>query len=245
MSSQPASLDTLPPPTTGRPSLRQTVAECVAFVRRDKMSAATLDAIVAAAPRGDGTCVLVMPSLFRPDSQMRNLRGLLTRLGYLAQGWGLGPNWGPTPALMAGAMERLEHLAAQYGPVAVIGFSMGGLFARWLAHRATPSVQQVITVGSPIRDPLHSSCIPRAMLSAMWYGQDLAALAQNVGEDLPVPSTSLFSRRDGVVAWSSCCTQSTRHQNVEVDCHHVLMPQNPEVFRQIAAHLTRNRPPQG
>jgi dienelactone hydrolase len=219
------------------PPLLQTIAECLAFVRRERLTEGAISEIAALAPRGAGGAVMVIPSLFRNDAQTRNVRALLSALDYHPFGWEQGANFGPTPALMAGARKQLLSIAERHGPVAIIGFSMGGLFARWLAHSAAPQVRQVITVGSPIRNPLQSAFIPAPVLEVMWRGQDLAALANTVGRPLPVPSLSLYSRRDGIVAWGSCCTLGRHHENVEVACHHVLMPQNPQVFGLIASHL--------
>jgi len=223
-----------------RPSLRQTLGEFVAFTQRQRLTAVTLTEIMAAVPRGDGTSVLVIPSLFRDDGQTRNLRKMLDGLGYRAHGWEIGPNLGPTNSLMTGALARLETLSARHGRIAVIGFSMGGLFARWLALRSAPSVQQVISVGSPIRQPLRSAFLPRSVLQAAWRGQNLENLAREVERPLNVPSASLYSRLDGIVAWESCCNWQTNEARLEVACHHVMMPQNPEVFRLIAETLARH-----
>jgi hypothetical protein len=223
-----------------RPTFRQTLGEFVAFTQRQRLTAASLAEIVAQVPRGDGTSVLVIPSLFRGDEQTTNLRKLLDRLGYRAHGWGLGANLGPTNTLMGGAMMRLADLTAQHGPIAVVGFSMGGMFARWLAFHSAPRVRQVISVGSPIRQPLRSAFLPTSVWEAAWRGQNLEALATEVERPLSVPSASLYSRRDGIVAWESCCPWQTNEARLEVACHHVMMPQNPEVFRLIAETLARN-----
>lgn len=217
-----------------RPALVRTCAEMTALARRAPVAT---DAIAARAPRGDGSAILALPGVFRTDAQTADLRRLLTALGYLAYGWELGRNFGPTHRLMQGALDRLKALAAAHGRVSVVGFSMGGLFARWLAVQAPALVRQVITVGSPWRAAVHSACVPAPFIKTAYRGQNLGAMAADIEGPLPVPATSLFSRRDGIVAWESCRDPATPESNIEVACPHVLMEKDAEVFRHIAERL--------
>jgi pimeloyl-ACP methyl ester carboxylesterase len=167
------------------------------------------------------------------------LRDLLGRLGHAAYGWELGTNFGPTRELRAGALARLGVIAGRHGRVALVGFSMGGLFARWLAMRATDHVRQVITVGSPLRDPMRSAFVPSPLIASAWKSADLQSLAGEIEGKLPVPATCLFSRRDGIVAWESCRDPSAPDDNVEVACSHVMMERDADVFRIVAARLAQ------
>jgi hypothetical protein len=198
-----------------------------------------IEPIAAGAPRGNGSAVLALPGVFRTDAQTADLRLLLNRLGYVAYGWELGRNFGPTGALMQGALARLTALAEAHGKVSVVGFSMGGLFARWLAGQAPDLVSQVITVGSPWRAPMHSACVPAPLIKTAWRNQNLGAMADDIEGPLPVPVTSLFSQRDGIVAWESCRDPATPADNIEVECSHVMMEQNADVFRHVADRLAR------
>jgi pimeloyl-ACP methyl ester carboxylesterase len=197
---------------------------------------ATAD-ILATAPRGTGAPILVLPGVFRTDAQTNDLRVLLSQLGYTPFGWELGRNLGPTQKLMRGARLRLQHLAAAHGPVALIGFSMGGLFARWLAIQAPALVNQVITIGSPWRDPVESVYVPAMLVRLAWRSKNLDAMAADIAGAMPVPVTSLFSRQDGIVAWESCLDPEAQHANVEVHCPHVMMEQDASVFRAVAEAL--------
>jgi pimeloyl-ACP methyl ester carboxylesterase len=133
-----------------RPSLRLTVAEAVALIGpTPKFST---DQIVASSPKGDGQTVLVLRALLCSDRCTFHIRRFLTAIGYSPHGWHLGVNIGPTRRLLDGAAERLINLSDEHGPLSIIGFSMGGLFARWLALRTPDRVRQVITVCSPIHD---------------------------------------------------------------------------------------------
>src|ERR1700712_4462455 len=82
-------------------------------------------------PVGDGHPVLVLPGLLAGDGTTWTLRRLLTGLGYHAHGWGLGVNIGPTPSVLQGMSARLDELHNRYDAlVSLIGWSLGGIFAR-------------------------------------------------------------------------------------------------------------------
>ena len=109
-----------------------------------------------AAPRGDGHGVLVFPGLLAGDSSTVPLRAFLRWLGYDVRGWDLGRNRGPTEAVLAGLPRAvLDHAERTGRPVSLIGWSLGGVYAREMARRHPRKVRQVITLGSPyaLRDP--------------------------------------------------------------------------------------------
>src|ERR1700751_2170672 len=112
--------------------------------------------VLAAAPRGDRHGVLVVPGLFASDSSTLPLRGYLRWLGYDVRGWDLGRNRGPTEEVLAGMPRALlAHARRTGGPVSLVGWSLGGVYARELARRHARHVRQVITLGSPfaLTDP--------------------------------------------------------------------------------------------
>jgi hypothetical protein len=193
----------------------------------------------AEAPRGDGHAVLVLPASLRGDPYTAAVRRLLSDLGYVPYGWELGVNLGPTVHLLRGAANRLAELSRRHGPVSIVGFSMGGLFARWLAQRSPAQVRRIITVCSPFSDPAGSLFVPVDRLLGLWPGVDLRSLARDVACPLAVPGTFLFSRDDGVVAWQHCCDPSPDAENIEIIGPHVLIAQNPQALRTIAEVLAR------
>ena len=108
-------------------------------------------------PTGDGHPVLVLPGLLAGDGSTWILRRILRRLGYRAYGWGLGRNIGPTPHAVDGMIELLNQLYTRHNaPVSLIGWSLGGIFARNLARNHPSAVRQVITLGSPFGMRHHS-----------------------------------------------------------------------------------------
>ena len=89
------------------------------------------------APRGDGHPVLVLPGLAASDTSTRPLRTFLKDQGWAAHGWKLGPNHGPRPGAEEKMQARLAELHERYGKkVTLIGWSLGGIFARERARRA-------------------------------------------------------------------------------------------------------------
>src|SRR5437870_1661144 len=115
-----------------------------------------LGALVAASPwlrllgRGDQHPVLVLPGFTASDVTTTPLRWQLRSWGYWAHGWQLGRNLGPTPAVLEGLVDRLLTLHERHGrKVTLIGWSLGGIYARELARQFPDSVRSVITLGSP------------------------------------------------------------------------------------------------
>jgi pimeloyl-ACP methyl ester carboxylesterase len=158
-------------------------------------------------PVGDGHPVLVLPGLLAGDGSTWILRRILRRLGYRAHGWRLGRNVGPTANAVAGMADRLEKLHNRYdAPVSLIGWSLGGIFARTLARRHPSAVRQVITLGSPFG--MTDASESRATPSFKRY-QHLHVVAHELplpmeSDPLPVPATAVYSRCDGIVAWRAC-----------------------------------------
>jgi pimeloyl-ACP methyl ester carboxylesterase len=188
--------------------------------------------------RGDGHAVLVLPASLRSDRQTAQLRAFLAGLGYAAFGWDLGVNLGPTATVVPRLCGRLAALCAQHGTVSLVGFSMGGLFARLLATRHPARVRRVITVCSPIHEPARSVWIPLEPFLGLWPAVDLRALAAEIDAPLRVPSTCIYSRDDGIVRWSHCRDMRNRPEdNIEVTGCHVTMPHNAEVIRILARRL--------
>ncbi|HLY56923.1 MAG TPA: alpha/beta hydrolase [Stellaceae bacterium] len=198
-----------------------------------------LAALAAELPRGDGHAVLALPAALRADGLTREFQSLLRRLGYLAHGWGLGLNLGPTRRLIDGCRSRLADLAAIHGPVSLVGFSMGGLFARFLALEYPGLVRRVITVASPFRAPLDSTALPRGFLARLWGGDRVDMLAATLAKPLRVPATALYSREDGVVAWEHCRDAGATADNVEYSGCHMTIVRNEGIMRTIADRLAR------
>ena len=170
--------------------------------------------------RGDGHRVLVLPGFSTSDRSTIPMRNALRLLGYRSHGWGLGVNRGPNRALLEAMRDRLDALYARAdAPVSIIGWSLGGVYARGLARRDPTKVRQVITLGSPFR-PIESE--------RGWAPP-------------PVPSTAVFSRRDAVVRWQDASDEpDRRRENVEIDSSHFGLGHNPATMVVLADRLAQD-----
>jgi pimeloyl-ACP methyl ester carboxylesterase len=167
------------------------------------------------------------------------VRSFLTKLAYNAHGWNLGVNIGPTKRLLNGVADRLIELSDKSGQVSIVGFSMGGLFARWLAQTMPERVRQVITVCSPIHDPARNFWLPLGPFLRVWGSHDLGKLVEEVARPLPVPCTALYSRDDGLVNWPACLDPACPRDCIEISGRHVLIEQNAQVMSIFAGRLAR------
>lgn len=207
---------------------------------RDLAAVGARRALLRKVPRGDGHAVLVLPGLLAGDFSTAPLRGFLRDLCYDARGWKLGLNRGPTPALQEKLVERLFHLHRRHGrPVSLVGWSLGGIYARELARAHPEKVRVVVTLGSPFRD---ISATHAVRLVALRPGgrpvADSLAVRAHLRQPIPVPATSIYSRNDGIVHWQSCLEEEgPRRENVEVSCSHTGMGFHPEALAVVADRL--------
>lgn len=194
-------------------------------------------------PHGDGHPVLVLPGLLADDVSTRILRRVLRRLDYRVHGWQLGRNIGPTAACVNGLRNRMDDLADRYGqPVSLVGWSLGGIFARDLARRSPESVRQVITLGSPFR--LTRDTQTRATRAFDRYShlhvEHRTLPLESEAEPLPVPATSIYSQFDGIVHWQTCLdTPGARCENIAVMASHLGLGHHPAAIWAIADRLAQ------
>jgi pimeloyl-ACP methyl ester carboxylesterase len=204
----------------------------------------TASPLLRALPSGDGHPVLVLPGLMTDDVSTRPLRRTLRGLGYRAHGWRLGRNIGPTALAVNGLRDRLDQLFHRYDrPVTLVGWSLGGIFARDLARRNPASVRQVITLGSPFR--MANTNQSRAHRAFERYShlhvERLALPLEGDRGPLPMPSTSIYSRYDGIVHWQACLqTPGARAENIAVQASHLGLGHHPAVLFAVADRLAQS-----
>jgi len=193
------------------------------------------------APRGDGHPVLVLPGLVQSDLSTRPLRSFLRTRGYAVSGWGLGRNTGRAGVVDESLLRKLRELHEQHGrKVSLIGWSMGGLFARDLARRAPEAVRQVITLGSPFTGPAKASNAWRLYEALSGDRAGDPELAARFGGQLAVPTSAIYSRRDGIVAWQCCVNQpGARTENIAVTSTHLGLGHHPAVLCAVADRLAQ------
>lgn len=197
---------------------------------------------------GDGHPVIIFPGLGTDGRSVATLRKHCRALGYDAFDWGQGFNTGPQGnldtwlcTLKSQVDELLEHNTQ---PVTLLGWSLGGLYARELGKLMAPRIRQVITIGTPFNadaDLTNLGWLFR-LLSGTSTAMD-PELSKRLRTPPPVRTTSIYSRSDGVVAWQTCrhAKQSSLVQDIEVDSSHIGMGWNREVLAAVADRL--NQPP--
>ena len=197
--------------------------------------------ILRRAPKGDGHPVLVFPGLIAGDITTVPLRRFLEGRGYAAHPWRQGTNLGPRDGVMERCLDHLRKLRREHGrKVSLIGWSLGGVYARELAKLAPKDVRLVITLGTPFTG--HPKATNAWRLYEMVTGHRIGV--PEVHEPLrsppPVPTTSIFSRSDGVVAWQcSVEKEGPRTENIEVESSHAGLGLNPLALYAIADRLAQ------
>jgi pimeloyl-ACP methyl ester carboxylesterase len=190
-------------------------------------------------PAGDGHGVLLLPGFLATDRSLEPLARVLRRLGYRTYRSGLNPNPGPTSATVSWLRERVpDVLARAKGPITLLGQSLGGIYAREIARWYPSRVRMVITLGSPFRDPDHTRASRVTAALHRWWGPEGRRSRRSIARPLPVPTTSIYSKTDGIVPWQACLEiRGPRRENIEVDTSHIGMSLHPSVMRIVADRL--------
>lgn len=195
-------------------------------------------------PKGDGHGVLVLPGFMASDTSTAPLRSLLASLGYDTVGWNLGRNVQVDNARIAAMMACVDTLHERTGgKISIVGWSLGGVFARELAKLAPEKVRQVVSLGSPISDDRNHTNARR--LFEYLNGREPEPLRSGNFRELakapPVPTTSILTKADGVVHWRGS-VQADDHaqcENIEVYASHVGLGVNPAVVYALADRLAQ------
>lgn len=199
---------------------------------------------VAGLPRGDGHAVMVLPGFGADDVITLPLRSALSRLGYAVSGWGQGRNLGMRSGTRQAMTERLQTLAERSGgAVSLIGWSLGGVFARELARHQPAQVRHVYTLGSPINgnpEANNMQTLFRIANRGRAVKTDWAAFNKRRLPP-PVPCTALYTPDDGIVAWRCCLEEpAMQTENIKVSGSHFGLVFNIEVLRHLAMRLAQS-----
>lgn len=193
---------------------------------------------------GDGHPVVIFPGLGADGKSVATLRAHCRALGYDAFDWGQGYNSGPQGDLDTWLHDLksqvVELLAGKAQSATLIGWSLGGLYAREIGKLMAPRIRQVITMGTPFNAGVHHT-------NAGWLFRLLNGRSTEIDSDLsirlrtppPMRTTSIYSRSDGVVAWQTCChhRQSSLVHDIEVGGSHLGMNWNRDVLAVVADRL--------
>ena len=192
-------------------------------------------------PRGDGHAVIVYPGFLAADTTTYLLRRRIRALGYDVHGWGLGQNLGLRRDMLAEMRSHLVRVAeASGGRVSLVGWSLGGLFAREVAKRRPDLVRLVVTAGTPCAGDMRANNAWRLYerLNDHWVNRP--PVPNDVAEPPPVPLTSIYTDRDGIVA-PHCANigHGETWESVRVDSTHVGLAWSHEVLAVTADRLAQ------
>ena len=202
--------------------------------------------MLLAAPRGDGHCVLVLPGFGTDDQSTHFLRRFVSYLGYHSCGWDLGHNFGyrTLGESEERLRQRVETLAATSGrKISLVGWSLGGVMARHMARDHPESVRQVVSLGAPFTGDPRATSIRK--FYEMMSGDDMDAphsrSAWQANRAPPsVPTTSIYSKSDGITAWQNFLEiETATAENVEVAGSHLGLPHNAMALHVVADRLAQ------
>lgn len=202
--------------------------------------------VLMRAPAGDGHPVIVFPGLSASDGSTLPIRAYLQNLGYDVSGWHQGYNFGPRAGILDTAMRQVQDTCEATGEqVSLVGWSLGGIYARELAKLLPDHVRGVITLGTPFAGSHKSTNAWK--LYELTSGRSISQEAEkfDLPEAPPVPTTSIFSRTDGVVAWHASVQQASRTnkhtENIEVIASHIGLGMNPTAWWVVADRLAQTK----
>ena len=199
---------------------------------------------------GDGHPVVIFPGLGADGRSVATLREHCRSLGYTAFDWGQGFNTGPQGDLdtwLATLKSKVDVLLADHAqPATLIGWSLGGLYAREIGKLMAPRLRQVITIGTPFNaeaDHTHAGWLFR-LLNGSAARLDVA-LGQRLRTPPPLRTTSIYSRSDGVVAWQTCRHDKPSRlvHDIQVDGSHIGLGWNRDVLDAVTDRLAQKPGP--
>jgi pimeloyl-ACP methyl ester carboxylesterase len=185
-----------------------------------------------------GPPALVIPGFVAHDRTTAPLRRALADAGWRVHGWNMGLNLGVRADTIERLTKRLDAIGDQE-PILVVGWSLGGLFARELARAVPDRVRAVATLGSPFSgDPKQNN---------VWRAYELVARHKvddppipRITDKPPVPQLALWSRRDGLIAPRAARgLEHERDEEVEMDCHHMAFGISKRTARQVVLEIDR------
>lgn len=193
------------------------------------------DCSLAADPR----VVLLIPGFATSGLRMRHMARQLERAGHKVKRWKLGYNLGPTPENFDLLARRLLAIHQRYGkPVYIVGWSLGGVFAREIAKRHPEAVAKVVTMGSPFSHTPYSNHMWRTYQLVTGYAVDAPPVEANLREKPPVETVAFWSPRDAVISPRAARgLPGERDREVALRCTHLGFSDSPEAIAAVLKEL--------
>jgi pimeloyl-ACP methyl ester carboxylesterase len=214
------------------PSLRLLLGELSALGRRRK---GPLAQHTARHPQP----VMLLPGFGAHPMRMRRMKRAMEEAGHAVHEWGLGFNLGPTPENFAFLLGRVSQLARLHGePVTLVGWSLGGLFAREIARRQPANVRKVITMGTPFSGDRRANNAWRAYQFVTGHPVDEPPVECDFAAKPAVPTVALWSPKDGIIAPRAAAGwPHERDRAVAMRCNHLAFASDPPTIAEVLRQL--------
>ena len=189
--------------------------------------------------QGDGHPVLVIPGLGTDDTSMMAFKKMLEKSGFAPTGWNLGMNRGYSLEDEAHLVKMVREIKKATGQkVSIIGWSLGGMYARAIAQDSPSDVRQVITLGTPWKGIENTSIAHRfeketGQQIQTTMTEQVVSRLKKISSDLEVPYMSIYSKEDGISYWEACRVELDHRQmaqSVEIGGQHFHLPNSLEAF---------------
>ena len=186
-------------------------------------------------PRGpeQGPPALVIPGFLTSDRSALELRKALAENGFRVYPWGLGINKGAYKELFEALVARVNEIY-DGRKILLVGWSLGGLFAREIARQMPEKIRAVVTLGSPISCDLRENNVWRVYEWITGHRVSQTPV-QRICEKPPVPSLAIWSKKDGLIPPRAARgTEFERDAEVELSCTHMAFGLSYVTTRQVA-----------
>jgi pimeloyl-ACP methyl ester carboxylesterase len=224
---------------SGKPRLLRLVGEAEVLLEPIRRPRRQLEIPASSNPQ----VVMILPGFGTRPGRMRYLARQLEAAGHITKRWGQGRNWGPDPDRFAQLEARLAALHARHGrKVVLLGWSLGGLYARELAKRQPQAVAKVITMGSPFSGSPRANNVWRAYQFITGHSVDAPPIPADLAQKPPVETVALWSPNDGVIAPRCAAGRpGERDRALALRCTHMGFTYDPQVVFALLEELERTR----
>lgn len=183
--------------------------------------------------------VMLLPGFGSHPKRMKPMADALAAAGHHVHQWGLGLNLGPNERNFSYLMRRVSIIAREnWHPVALVGWSLGGLFAREIARREPHLVAKVITMGTPFSGDPRANNAWKAYQVVTGHSVDRPPIDCDFSIKPPVPTVALWSPRDGIIQPRAAAGwPHERDRAVAIRCSHLDFASSPKVVAEVLRQL--------
>lgn len=193
--------------------------------------------------KGDGHPVVVIPGYMDGGRSIKMLNRFLKKEGYQAQTWDLSTDIFKSKNYrrLSDQVEKLYTEAGQ--PITIIGWSLGGMYARLLATKFPEKIRQIILIATPFNG-INTLGNAEWWFSLVYRGAKVGEISKELldklAKPIAIPTTCIYSKDDKLVAWETCIesVEDEAHQNIEVSGDHIQLVFDKEVLPIILDRLT-------